>query len=29
VDIAPEPDGDGIANFLDFGVFADYWRSGQ
>jgi subtilisin family serine protease len=25
VDIAPAPDGDGIANFLDFGVFADYW----
>jgi hypothetical protein len=29
VDIAPEPDGDGIANFLDFAAFAEYWRSGQ
>jgi hypothetical protein len=26
VDIAPEPDGDGIANFLDFAALADYWR---
>jgi hypothetical protein len=25
VDIAPAPDGDGIANFLDFAAFADYW----
>ncbi|MHC4499615.1 MAG: S8 family serine peptidase, partial [Planctomycetota bacterium] len=25
VDIAPQPDGDGIANFLDFAVLADYW----
>jgi hypothetical protein len=29
VDIAPEPDGDGIANFLDFAALADIWRSGQ
>jgi hypothetical protein len=29
VDIAPEPDGDGIANFLDFAALADYWRLGQ
>jgi probable HAF family extracellular repeat protein len=29
VDIAPEPDGDGIANFLDFALLADFWRSGQ
>ncbi|MHC4528758.1 MAG: right-handed parallel beta-helix repeat-containing protein, partial [Planctomycetota bacterium] len=25
VDIAPEPDGDGIANFLDFTALADFW----
>jgi hypothetical protein len=25
VDIAPQPDGDGIANFLDFAALADYW----
>jgi hypothetical protein len=25
VDIAPAPDGDGIANFLDFAVLAQYW----
>jgi hypothetical protein len=28
VDIAPQPDGDGIANFLDFAVLADYWLGG-
>jgi predicted outer membrane repeat protein len=26
VDIAPEPDGDGIANFLDFAALANLWR---
>ena len=25
VDIAPEPDGDGIVNFLDFGVIGENW----
>jgi hypothetical protein len=24
-DIAPEPDGDGVVNFLDFAVFAENW----
>jgi hypothetical protein len=25
VDIAPEPDSDGIANFLDFAALGGYW----
>ncbi|MHC4573544.1 MAG: choice-of-anchor Q domain-containing protein, partial [Planctomycetota bacterium] len=25
LDIAPEPAGDGIINFLDFAIFARYW----
>jgi len=25
LDIAPDPKGDGIVNFLDFALFADHW----
>jgi hypothetical protein len=28
-DIAPEPDGDGVVNFLDFAVLANCWRQTQ
>jgi hypothetical protein len=27
-DIAPQPDGDGIVNFLDFALFAQHWLEG-
>jgi len=29
VDIAPEGEGDGLINFLDFAVLADYWALEQ
>jgi hypothetical protein len=29
VDVAPEPDGDGIINFADFAVLAHYWAAEQ
>ncbi|MHC4619504.1 MAG: choice-of-anchor Q domain-containing protein, partial [Planctomycetota bacterium] len=29
LDIAPEPSGDGVINFLDFALLADWWLLGQ